>query len=87
MTTNVRLPAALTPAIAASPMLRDEVQVDEEIQSLEQHADGDRHRHLDEVLGNRTLGEVVHCALPRHFYLQVSTRPTLPLLLNARQPG
>ena len=43
-----------------TPEARDEVQVDEEIQRLENHADGDRHRHCHEQPGDRPLSEVFH---------------------------
>jgi hypothetical protein len=44
---------------AASPR-RDEVQVDDEVERLQQHADRDRNRHLDQVAWDRALGEVFH---------------------------
>ena len=44
--------------------LRDEVEIDDVVQRLEQHAGGDRRGHREEVARNRAVGEVLHRVLP-----------------------
>ena len=48
---------------------RDEIQVDEEIQRLEQHARGDRRGHGDDVADDGVLSQVFHG------FLEASSRP------------
>ncbi len=47
--------------------LRDEIEIDQQVQGLRQHAGGDRHRHRQQVAGDRALGQVAHVDLPVGF--------------------
>ena len=49
--------------LTASPRIaqvRDEIEIDQEIQGLKQHARGDRRRHLHDVPGYRVFRQILH---------------------------
>jgi hypothetical protein len=45
---------------------RDEVEIDQHVQHLEQHADRDRRGHAQQMAWNRALRQVLHRAFRRH---------------------
>ena len=46
------------------PEPRDKVQIHQEVQGLEQHADRDRHRHRDQQPCNGPLRQILHASPP-----------------------
>ena len=60
ITTNIADARRADPREGGVAELRDEVQVDQEIERLGQHAGRDGRGHGHEVPGNRALGQVAH---------------------------
>ena len=56
----VKLPATPTAAIASLPRLSDPIKIGQQIERLHQHADGHERRHLQQMFGDGTLGEIFH---------------------------
>ncbi len=59
ITTNVMLPAVL-PGNGVVPEPADEIEVDQEVQRLEDHADRDRRCHGEHLPRNGALRQVFH---------------------------